>query len=182
MAAFQHIVIRQSGHGARVARGHYAIDGAFLHRLGPELLTVYELASVAWHGLLGLKSEGVGGSPAGMHRRAASQQLIPGSEKRLKPWSNASSNPCNSPQPSSNPFSSPPIPRESRNPGASRSSPQVMQDKAMTALKCYSAPREDQNPKNKHPHCSWSTNPGGHPSSFYPPAVASPCCFFPWRP
>ena len=138
-ATFQHIVIRQSGHGARVARSHYAIDGAFLHRLGPELLTVYEQASVAWHGLLGLKSEGAGGSPAGIHRRAASQQLMPGSGKRLKPWSNASSNPCNSPQPSSNPFSSPPIPRESRRPVAT--CPQVIQARAMTALKKLFGPK-----------------------------------------
>ena len=134
LATFQHIVIRQSGHGARVARSHYAIDGAFLHRLGPELLTVYEQASVAWHGLLGLKSEGAGGSPAGIRRRAASQQLMPGSAKRLKPWSNASSNSCNSPQPSSHPFSSPPIPRESR-------SPQIIQDRAMTALKKLFGPK-----------------------------------------
>ena len=44
---FQHAVVRQSSHGQRVARDHYAIDRAFLHRLGPELLRVFEQASIA---------------------------------------------------------------------------------------------------------------------------------------
>ncbi|KAK6599319.1 hypothetical protein H4I96_08523 [Botrytis cinerea] len=43
---FRHIMVRQSGHGRRVAQAHYAIDGAFLHRLGPELITAYEQASI----------------------------------------------------------------------------------------------------------------------------------------
>ncbi|PVH70862.1 hypothetical protein DL98DRAFT_597446 [Cadophora sp. DSE1049] len=50
---FRHIMVRQSGHGRRVAQAHYAIDGAFLHRLGPELITAYEPASTAWHGFKG---------------------------------------------------------------------------------------------------------------------------------
>jgi hypothetical protein len=49
--AFDHIVVRQSGHGQRVAQANYAIDGGFLHRLGPQLISAFERASVAWHGL-----------------------------------------------------------------------------------------------------------------------------------
>ncbi|KAK6591548.1 hypothetical protein H4I95_12156 [Botrytis cinerea] len=45
---FRHIMVRQSGHGRRVAQAHYAIDGAFLHRLGPELITEH-MASVYPH-------------------------------------------------------------------------------------------------------------------------------------
>jgi hypothetical protein len=73
---------RQAGHGARVAQGHYAIDGAFLHRLGPELLSVFERASVAWHGLFGLKSEGSKVKIGPGHRREASQQLVPSLQAR----------------------------------------------------------------------------------------------------
>ncbi|KAK6591771.1 hypothetical protein H4I95_12059, partial [Botrytis cinerea] len=70
----------QSGHGRRVAQAHYAIDGAFLHRLGPELITAYEQASTAWHGLWKLSSHGVGSRNSSRiggvsHRRDASQQL-----------------------------------------------------------------------------------------------------------
>jgi superfamily II DNA helicase RecQ len=80
---------RQAGHGRRVAQQHYAIDGAFLHRLGPELITAFEQASIAWHRLWRLKSIGSGGSGSGRsisstsasvavgHRREASQQLVP---------------------------------------------------------------------------------------------------------
>ncbi|OAF55127.1 hypothetical protein VC83_08395 [Pseudogymnoascus destructans] len=75
---FRHIMVRQSGHGQRVAQAHYAVDGAFLHRLGPELITAYEQASVAWHELLGLaQAEG-----KGKHGRQASQQLTPVGIKR----------------------------------------------------------------------------------------------------
>ncbi|KAK6605232.1 hypothetical protein H4I96_05814 [Botrytis cinerea] len=77
---FRHIMVRQSGHGRRVAQAHYAIDGAFLHRLGPELITAYEQASTAWHGLWKLSSHGVGSRNSSRiggvsHRRDASQQL-----------------------------------------------------------------------------------------------------------
>jgi hypothetical protein len=44
---FKHAVIRQSSHGQRVARDHYAINGQFLHQLRPELLRVFEQASIA---------------------------------------------------------------------------------------------------------------------------------------
>jgi hypothetical protein len=82
---FQHAVVRQSSHGQRVARDHYAIDGAFLHRLGPELLRVFEQASIAWHELFDLKSDGAGQNKSGIgHRREASKQLVPQSEKKIK--------------------------------------------------------------------------------------------------
>lgn len=82
---FQHAVVRQSSHGQRVARDHYAIDGAFLHRLGPELLRVFEQASIAWHELFDLKSDGAGQSKSSVgHRREASQQLVPHSGKKIK--------------------------------------------------------------------------------------------------
>jgi len=66
------MLYRQAGHGRRVAQAHYAIDGAFLHRLGPELITAYEQASMAWHGLLRLDRTS---TVAVGHRRDASQQL-----------------------------------------------------------------------------------------------------------
>jgi len=67
---------RQSGHGRRVAQAHYAIDGAFLHQLGPELITAFEQASVAWHRLWQLKSSGSGRvSTAGSPRQGSSQEL-----------------------------------------------------------------------------------------------------------
>lgn len=58
-----------------MAQAHYAIDGAFLHRLGPELISAYEQASVAWHELLGLASYGTGSRTR--RRRQASQQIGP---------------------------------------------------------------------------------------------------------
>ena len=32
------VQVRQAGHGLRVAHAHYTVDGAFLSKLGPELL------------------------------------------------------------------------------------------------------------------------------------------------
>lgn len=64
-----------------MAQAHYAIDGQFLHRLGPELLTAFEQASIAWHGLWGLIGKGFGISGVG-HRREASQQLTSRPMKR----------------------------------------------------------------------------------------------------
>ena len=51
-----------------------------MHRLGPELITAYEQASTAWHGLWKLSSHGVGSRNSSRiggvsHRRDASQQL-----------------------------------------------------------------------------------------------------------
>ncbi|OBT44377.1 hypothetical protein VE00_07063 [Pseudogymnoascus sp. WSF 3629] len=70
---FRHIM---SGHGRRVAQAHYAIDGAFLHRLGPELVTAYEQASIAWHGLWKMTKKGDQGFKGAGHRREASQALV----------------------------------------------------------------------------------------------------------
>jgi len=66
--------VRQAGHGLRVARAHYAVDGAFLSKLGPELLWEFQRALLAWHELLKLESLGGKPSQAG-HRRLASQEL-----------------------------------------------------------------------------------------------------------
>jgi hypothetical protein len=74
----RHVMVRQAGHGRRVAQAHYAIDGAFLHRLQPELLTVYEKASMEWHKLLELD----GKSSTKGHRREASHQLMARPAKR----------------------------------------------------------------------------------------------------
>jgi hypothetical protein len=68
------IQVRQAGHGLRVARAHYAVDGEFLSRLGPELLWEFQRASLAWHKLLQLGSTGGQACQAG-HRRLASQEL-----------------------------------------------------------------------------------------------------------
>lgn len=92
-ATFQHIMIRQAGHGINVAQNHYAIDAAFLHRLGPELLSAYERASIAWHTLFELKSDGVHAGQKSRHRREASQQIVPGSGKKTKAIKNESSPP-----------------------------------------------------------------------------------------
>ena len=42
---FEHILVRQSAHGRQTAAGHYAIDGAFLNRLGPDLVSAYSQVS-----------------------------------------------------------------------------------------------------------------------------------------
>ena len=69
------VQVRQTGHRRRVARAHYAVDGAFLSRLGPELLWKFQHASLAWHKLLRLKSVGGIASSQTGHRRPASQEL-----------------------------------------------------------------------------------------------------------
>jgi hypothetical protein len=38
---FEHILVRQSAHGQKTADLYYAVDGAFLNRLGPDLVNVY---------------------------------------------------------------------------------------------------------------------------------------------
>jgi hypothetical protein len=55
---FEHILVRQSAHGSQTANLHYAIDGAFLNRLGPDLVSAYSQASRAWHAFLHLESKG----------------------------------------------------------------------------------------------------------------------------
>ena len=86
---FEHILVRQSAHGHRVASRHYAINGAFLNTLGPALIAAYSQASRAWHVLLELKSDGVkeaavavAAKKKGKHGRKASQQLQPAVVKR----------------------------------------------------------------------------------------------------
>ena len=76
------VQVRQTGHGRRVARAHYAVDGAFLSRLGPELLWEFQRASLAWHKLLRLKSVGGMASSQAGHRRPASQELPLGDGKK----------------------------------------------------------------------------------------------------
>jgi hypothetical protein len=76
-----HIMVRQASHGQRVAQNTYAINGAFLHRLGPQLIAAFEQASVAWHNQFGWKSEG---SRKAKHTREASQQLTSGTLKKEK--------------------------------------------------------------------------------------------------
>ena len=41
-----------------MAAGHYAIDGTFLNRLGPDLVNVYSQTSRAWHAFLHLELKG----------------------------------------------------------------------------------------------------------------------------
>ena len=55
---FEHILVRQSAHSRQMAAGHYAIDSAFLNRLGPDLVSAYSQASRAWHAFLQLESTG----------------------------------------------------------------------------------------------------------------------------
>ena len=38
---FEHILVRQLVYSRQTAAGHYAIDGAFLNRLGPDLVSAY---------------------------------------------------------------------------------------------------------------------------------------------
>lgn len=70
---FEHILVRQSAHGKKTADLHYAVDGAFLNRLGPDLVNVYSQASRAWHAFLELESKGaaVAVAVAGSQKRAA---------------------------------------------------------------------------------------------------------------
>ena len=76
------IIVRQASHGQRVAQNHYAVNGAFLNRLGPQLITAFEQASIAWHNQFEWKSEG--SRQKGKHGREASQQLTAGKHKKEK--------------------------------------------------------------------------------------------------
>ena len=91
-----HILVRQASHGQRVAQAHYAVDGAFLHRLGPQLISAFEQASVAWHQLFQWPSVGASrtkvegetaikeGRVPGKAGRLVSQQLQPSIAKRTR--------------------------------------------------------------------------------------------------
>jgi superfamily II DNA helicase RecQ len=93
---FEQIFVRQSAHGSLAAANHYAIDGAFLKSLGPDLINAYSQASRAWHLFLQLESKGVEAAvavavppskPVALtlsHRRGASQQLQPEKAKQAK--------------------------------------------------------------------------------------------------
>lgn len=61
---FEHILVRQSAHGKQTADLRYAVDGAFLNRLGPDLVSAYSQASRAWHAFLSLESKGAAGATA----------------------------------------------------------------------------------------------------------------------
>lgn len=76
-----HIMVRQASHGQRVAQSTYAIDGAFLHRLGPQLIAAFEHASVTWHNLFEWKSEGAGSKGSGKQTRSASRQPATGKHR-----------------------------------------------------------------------------------------------------
>jgi hypothetical protein len=78
---FEHILVRQSAHSRQMAAGHYAIDGAFLNRLGPDLVSAYSQASRAWHAFLQLESTGAVVAVAS--KRPASP--LPRPMKRVKP-------------------------------------------------------------------------------------------------
>ena len=79
---FEHIFTRQSGHSRQTAIAHYAIDGAFLNRLGPDLVSAYSQASRAWHAFLHLESKGGAVAAAGPFKRQGSP--LPQASKRPK--------------------------------------------------------------------------------------------------
>ena len=80
-----HIMVRQASHGQRVAQNTYAINGAFLHRLEPQLIAAFEYASLAWHKLFDWKSEGSRGEGDWAKRkRAANTQLLADEHKRRR--------------------------------------------------------------------------------------------------
>jgi hypothetical protein len=59
----------------------YAINGAFLNRLGPDLVSAYSQASRAWHAFLYLESRGAAAAVAVAKRLAS---LLQQPVKRLK--------------------------------------------------------------------------------------------------
>jgi superfamily II DNA helicase RecQ len=68
---FEHILVRQSAHGKHTADLRYAVDGAFLNRLGPDLVSAYSQASRAWHAFLHLESKGAAAAVAAGKRPAS---------------------------------------------------------------------------------------------------------------
>jgi hypothetical protein len=42
---FEYILVRQSAYSRQTVARHYAIDGAFLNRLGPDLVNIYSQVS-----------------------------------------------------------------------------------------------------------------------------------------
>jgi superfamily II DNA helicase RecQ len=81
---FEHILIRQSAHSKHVADFRYAIDGAFLNRLGPDLVNAYSQASRAWHSFLHLESRGAAVAVAVATKRPASPLQRLAKREKLK--------------------------------------------------------------------------------------------------
>lgn len=83
---FEHILVRQSAYRKRTADLYYAIDSAFLNRLGPDLVSMYSQASRAWHVFLHLESTGAAAAVAATVKRPASllQQHPPLVVKQVK--------------------------------------------------------------------------------------------------
>ena len=81
---FKHILIRQSAHSKHVADFRYAIDGAFLNRLGPDLVNAYSQASRAWHSFLHLESRGAAVAVAVATKRPASPLQRLAKREKLK--------------------------------------------------------------------------------------------------
>ena len=79
---FEHILVRQSAHSSWAAHNSYAIDGAFLSQLGPDLINVYSQASRAWHAFLHLESKGAAVAVA-IAKRPASPPLQPTKRPKL---------------------------------------------------------------------------------------------------
>lgn len=52
------IIVQQASHSQRVAQNHYTINRAFLNRLGPQLISAFEQASIAQYNQFEWKSEG----------------------------------------------------------------------------------------------------------------------------
>jgi hypothetical protein len=59
------------------------MDGAFLSKLGPELLWEFQRASLAWYEILKLELTG-GKLSQASHRRLASQELLSDSGKKSR--------------------------------------------------------------------------------------------------
>jgi superfamily II DNA helicase RecQ len=81
---YGHILTHQSGHGSLAAHNHYAIDGAFLAQLGPDLVQMYSQASRVWHTFLGLESKGVAVAAAAAAAVKRPASPLPRSVKRVK--------------------------------------------------------------------------------------------------
>jgi len=79
---FEHILVRQSAHGKQTAELRYAIDAAFLNRLGPDLVSAYSQASRAWHAFLHLESKGAAAAVA-VRRPASPLQPVQVKRPRL---------------------------------------------------------------------------------------------------
>lgn len=80
---FEHTLVWQSAHSKPTAVGHYAIDSAFLSRLGPDLVNAFTQASRAWHAFLRLESKGAAVAVA-VAKRPASPIEQPSKRPKLE--------------------------------------------------------------------------------------------------